>query len=217
MKKRYCVIGLGSFGFHVAATLYADGHEVMAIDTDRDRIQAVRDHSSFALLADAANKAFLDGQGVREMDAVVVSTGERSHLSTLITLYLKELGVRRILVKAISEDHGRILEKIGATDIIYPEKDMARRIAHSLSSPNVLEFIPLAEDYSLSETAAPRSFIGKTLIDLDLRNKHGVTVIAIKDMLTDQFIVAPSPTYLIKDSDVLILIGKTVAIDWLLA
>ena len=199
MKKRYCVIGLGSFGFHVAATLYADGHEVMAIDTDRDRIQAVRDHSSFALLADAANKAFLDGQGVREMDAVVVSTGERSHLSTLITLYLKELGVRRILVKAISEDHGRILEKIGATDIIYPEKDMARRIAHSLSSPNVLEFIPLAEDYSLSETAAPRSFIGKTLIDLDLRNKHGVTVIAIKDMLTDQFIVAPSPTYLIKD------------------
>ncbi|MCK9172880.1 TrkA family potassium uptake protein [Desulfuromonas thiophila] len=217
MKKRYCVIGLGSFGFHVAATLYADGHEVMAIDTDRDRIQAVRDHSSFALLADAANKAFLDGQGVREMDAVVVSTGERSHLSTLITLYLKELGVRRILVKAISEDHGRILEKIGATDIIYPEKDMARRIAHSLSSPNVLEFIPLAEDYSLSETAAPRSFIGKTLIDLDLRNKHGVTVIAIKDMLTDQFIVAPSPTYLIKDSDVLILIGKTVAIDRLLA
>ncbi|SDE37875.1 potassium channel family protein [Desulfuromonas thiophila] len=217
MKKRYCVIGLGSFGFHVAATLYADGHEVMAIDTDRDRIQAVRDHSSFALLADAANKAFLDGQGVREMDAVVVSTGERSHLSTLITLYLKELGVRRILVKAISEDHGRILEKIGATDIIYPEKDMARRIAHSLSSPNVLEFIPLAEDYSLSETAASRSFIGKTLIDLDLRNKHGVTVIAIKDMLTDQFIVAPSPTYLIKDSDVLILIGKTVAIDRLLA
>ncbi|MDY0398183.1 MAG: TrkA family potassium uptake protein [Desulfuromonas sp.] len=217
MKKRYCVIGLGSFGFHVAATLYADGHEVMAIDTDRDRIQAVRDHSSFALLADAANKAFLDGQGVREMDAVVVSTGERSHLSTLITLYLKELGVRRILVKAISEDHGRILEKIGATDIIYPEKDMARRIAHSLSSPNVLEFIPLAEDYSLSETAAPRSFIGKTLIDLDLRNKHGVTVIAIKDMLTDQFIVAPSPTYLIKDSDVLILIGKTLAIDRLLA
>ncbi|MDD3801678.1 MAG: TrkA family potassium uptake protein [Desulfuromonas thiophila] len=217
MEKRYCVIGLGSFGFHVAATLYADGHEVMAIDTDRDRIQAVRDHSSFALLADAANKAFLDGQGVREMDAVVVSTGERSHLSTLITLYLKELGVRRILVKAISEDHGRILEKIGATDIIYPEKDMARRIAHSLSSPNVLEFIPLAEDYSLSETAAPRSFIGKTLIDLDLRNKHGVTVIAIKDMLTDQFIVAPSPTYLIKDSDVLILIGKTLAIDRLLA
>ena len=212
-KKKFCVIGLGSFGFNVAQTLFADGHEVIAIDSDRDKVQAIKDFSDQAILGDAANKEFLDAQGVREVNAAVVSTGERSHLSTLITLYLKELKVPRILVKAISEDHGKILEKVGATDVIYPEKDMARKIAHSLSTPNILEFIPLAEEYSLSETVPPRHFIGKTLVELDLRRKFHVTVIAVKDVLTDQFIPAPPPTHVIKDSDILILIGKTVDVE----
>jgi trk system potassium uptake protein TrkA len=147
------------------------------------------------------------------MDAVVVSTGDRSHLSTLMTLYLKELKIRRILVKAVSEDHGRILERVGATDVIFPEKDMAIRVAHNMSSPNILEFIPLAEEYSLSESEPPRHFLGKTLTELDLRKKYQITVIAIKDILTDQFIPSPPPTYRIKDSDLLIIIGKTDDID----
>ena len=209
MKKRFCVIGLGNFGFHVVSTLYEQGHEVTAIDTDKEKIQSVKDICTYAILGDAASKEFLSAQGVNEMDAVVVSTGELSHLSTLITLYLKELKVRRILVKAISEDHGRILERVGASDVIYPEKDMARRIAHSLSTPNILEFIPLAEEYSISESAPPKHFIGKTLIDLDLRRKFNITVIAIKDVLSDQFIPAPPPSHMIKDSDILIVIGKT--------
>jgi trk system potassium uptake protein TrkA len=213
MKKKFCVIGLGNFGFHIVATLYEAGHEVTAIDTDKDKVQAVKDLCDYAILGDAANKEFLSSQGVQEMDAVVVSTGEHSHLSTLMTLYLKELKVPRILVKAISEDHGRILERVGATDVIYPEKDMAIRVARNLSSPNVLEFIPLAEEYSLSETEPPRHFLGKTLIDLDLRKKYHLTVIAIKDVLTDQFIPAPPPTHKIKDSDVLIILGKTEDID----
>lgn len=213
MKGKFCVIGLGNFGYHVAATLYAEGHEVVAMDSNKEKVQAVKDVCSYAILGDAASKEFLDAQGVREMDAVVVSTGEASHLSTLITLYLRELKVPRILVKAVSEDHGRILERVGASDVIFPEKDMARRIAHNLSSPNVLEFIPLAEDYSISETEPPKHFIGKTLIDLDLRKKFHVTVIAIKDVLTDQFLPAPPPDYLIKDSDVLILIGRTEDVD----
>lgn len=213
MKKKFCVIGLGNFGYHVTEALFMDGHDVIAIDSDREKVQAVKDICSYALLGDAGNKEFLASQGVQEMDAVVVSTGDRSHLSTLITLYLKELKVRRILVKAMNEDHGRILEKVGATNVIYPEKDMARRIARTMSTPNVLEFIPLAEEYSISETEAPKKFIGRTLADLDLRKKHEVTVIAIKDILTDQFFPAPPPTYVIKDSDVLILIGKTENID----
>jgi trk system potassium uptake protein TrkA len=209
MKKKFCVIGLGNFGFHVVSTLYEQGHEVTAIDTDKEKVQSVKDICSYAIQGDAANKEFLSAQGVNEMDAVVVSTGEHSHLSTLITLYLKELKVGRILVKAISEDHGRILERVGASDVIYPEKDMAKRIAHSLSTPNILEFIPLAEEYSISESAPPKHFIGKTLVDLDLRRKFNVTVIAIKDVLSDQFIPAPPPTHMIKDSDILIVIGKT--------
>jgi trk system potassium uptake protein TrkA len=213
MKKKFCVIGLGNFGFHIVATLYAQGHEVTAIDTNKDKVQEVKDICDYAILGDAGHKEFLAAQGVQEMDAVVVSTGDRSHLSTLMTLYLKELKVRRILVKAISEDHGRILERVGATDVIYPEKDMAIRVARNMSSPNVLEYIPLAEEYSLSETEPPRHFLGKTLIELDLRKKYQLTIIAIKDVLTDQFIPAPPPTYKLKDSDVLIILGKTADID----
>jgi trk system potassium uptake protein TrkA len=208
-EKRFCVIGLGNFGFHVARTLYDAGHEVVAIDMDQEKVQRVQDHASYAIIGDAASKDFLTGQGVGEMDAVVVSTGERSHLATLITLFLKELKVPNILVKAISEDHGRILEKVGATEVIFPEKDMAIKIARGLSSPNVLEFIPLAEEYSITEVAPPAHYVGKTLIDLDLRRKFNVTVIAIKDVLTDAFTIVPPPTYVIKDSDLLVFIGTS--------
>ena len=207
--KRYCIIGLGNFGFHVARTLYADGHEVIAIDTDREKVQRVRDHASYAILGDAANMEFLKGQGIQDVDAAVVSTGDRSHLATLITLYLKELKVRHILVKALNEDHGRILQKIGATEIIFPEKDMAIKTARSLSSPNILEFIPLAENLSITEVAPPRHFLGKSLVDLDLRRKYGVTVIGIKDVLTDAFTTLPPADHVIKDSDLLVLIGKS--------
>lgn len=207
--KRFCVIGLGNFGFHVARALYEDGHEVIAIDMDREKVQRVQDYVSYAILGDAASKDFLKGQGIGEMDAVVLSTGERSHLSTLITLYLKELKVPRILVKALDEDHGTILGKVGATDIIYPEKDMAVKTARSLSSPNILEFIPMAEDYSIIESAPPAHFVGKSLVDLDLRKKFNVNIIGIKDVLTDEFTVVPPATHVIKDSDLLILIGKS--------
>ena len=212
-KKRFCIIGLGNFGFHVARTLYADGHEVVAIDTDSEKVQRVQEHTSYALIGDAASKDFLSSQGIGEMDAAVVSTGERSHLSTLITLFLKELKVPRILVKAVSEDHGRILHRVGATDVIYPEKDMAVKTARSLSSPNILEFIPLAEDYSITEAAPPAGFIGKSLVELDLRRQYEVTIIGIKDVLTDEFIAVPPPTHIIKDSDLLILIGKGADIE----
>jgi len=207
------VIGLGHFGYHVARTLYEEGHEVVAVDMDRDKVQRIQEHASYAILGDAGSKEFLSGQGIGEMDAVVVSTGERSHLSTLITLYLKELKVPRILVKALNEDHGRILEKVGATDIIFPEKDMAVRIARSLSSPNVLEHLPLAEEYSIAEVGPPAHFLGKSLIELDLRRKYNVTVIGIKDVISDVFVAVPPPDYVIKDSDLLIFIGKAEDVD----
>jgi trk system potassium uptake protein TrkA len=206
--KRFCVIGLGNFGFHVAKTLYQEGHEVIAIDLDRDKVQRIKNFTSYAIVGDASSKEFLKNQGVSEMDAVIISTGERSHLSTIIVLHLKEMNLKRILVKAVDEDHGRILEKVGATDIIFPEKDMAIKTARGLSSSNILEFIPIAEDYSITEVAPPSNFIGKNLIALDLRRKFQVTVIGIKDVLTGEFNTLPAPTHIIKDSDLLILIGK---------
>ncbi|WP_225073575.1 TrkA family potassium uptake protein [Desulfuromonas sp. CSMB_57] len=207
--KRFCVIGLGNFGFHVAKTLYQEGHEVIAIDLDRDKIQRIKNFTSYAVLGDASNKEFLKGQGIGEMEAVIISTGERSHLSTLITLHLREMSVKRILVKAVDEDHGRILEKVGATDIIFPEKDMAIKTAKGLCISNILEFIPIAEDYSISEVAPPNHFVGHNLIDLDLRRKYNVTVIGIRDMLTGEFNTLPDPTHIIKDSDLMVMIGKT--------
>ncbi len=211
--KRFCVIGLGNFGYHVASTLYAEGHEVIAVDLDREKVQRIKDHCSYAILGDAASKEFLRGQGIDEMQAVVVSTGERSHLSTLITLYLKELKVPRIVVKALDEDHGRILEKVGATDVIYPEKDMAIKAARNLTTPNILEYIPIAENFSITEVAPPKHMVGRSLVELDLRRKYNVTVIGIKDVLTDQFIALPPASQVIKDSDILVMIGKSEDID----
>ena len=217
MKKKFCVIGLGNFGYQVVSSLYDAGHEVIAVDNDKSKVQAIKDICSYAVLSDAANKEFLSSQSISDMDAVIVSMGENSHLATLVTLYLKELKVKRILVKALNEDHGRILERIGATDVIFPEKEMAQRLAHNLTSPNILEFIPLAEEYSLSESEPPKGFIGKTLAELNLRSKYHITVIAIKDVLTDSFIVAPPADHLIKNSDLLILIGKSQDIEKALA
>ena len=202
------VIGLGNFGYHVAKTLYEEGHEVIAVDADREQIQKVKDFTTVALVGDAANKDFLSSNGFAEVSAAVVSTGERSHIATLITLYLKELKVPRIVVKAISEDHGRILERIGATDIIFPEKDMAIRTARSLSAPNIIEHIPLGEDFSITEIAPPRSFIGKSLVELDLRNRYQITVLGIRDVLTEEFTALPPAQRLIRDSDILVLAGR---------
>ena len=202
------VIGLGNFGYHVARTLYEEGHEVIAVDADREHVQKVKDYTTVALVGDAANKDFLASNGFAEVSAAIVSTGERSHIATLITLYLKELKVARILVKAISEDHGHILEKVGATDIIFPEKDMAIRTARSLSAPNIIEHIPLGEDYAITEVAPPRKFIGKSLVELDLRNRYRVTVLGIRDVLTVEFTALPPAQRLIRDSDILVLAGR---------
>lgn len=206
---RFCVIGVGNFGFHLARTLYEQGHEVLVVDNDRGRLQRGQESASYGILADAADKEFLQGQGIPQMDAVVVSTGERTHLATLITLYLKELGCKRILVKAINEDHGTILRKVGATDVVYPEKDMAVKTARSMASPNVIDFLPMAEEYSISELAPPQHFIGRNLIELDLRSRYEILIIGIKDVLTDTFTLLPPASYVIKDSDLLIMFGKT--------
>lgn len=205
---RFGVIGLGNFGFHVAKTLYEEGHEILAVDADRDQVQRVKDFTTVAMVGDAASKEFLSTHGFADVAAAVVSTGERSHIATLITLYLKELKVPRIYVKAISEDHGRILEKIGATDIIFPEKDMAIRTARQIATPNIIEHIPLGDDYSITEASPPRKFIGKSIIELDLRNRYRVTVLGIRDVLTDEFIPLPPPQRLIRDSDILVLAGR---------
>lgn len=208
-KKKFVVIGLGNFGFYAAKALYEDGNEVIAIDGDKAKVQAIDPYATESILLDATDKESLRSLGLENMDGAIVSTGTRISISILICLHLQEIGVKRILAKALDDDHAKILRRVGATDIIHPERDMALRISRSLSRPNILDFIPLAEDFDLIQAGPPAEFIGKTLKELDLRAKYNVHVIAIKELVPENFLLVPPAGFVIKDSDILIILGKS--------
>jgi trk system potassium uptake protein TrkA len=207
--KRFAVIGLGNFGFHTAKALFEDGNEVVAIDVDKNRVQAIDPYSTEAVVLDATDKEALKSLGLENMDGVIVSTGTKISTSILICLYLQENGVKKILAKALDEDHGKILKRVGATEIIHPERDMALRVSRGLSRPNILDFIPLAEDFDLVQVGPPNDFIGKSLKDLNLRAKYNVHIIAIKELVPENFLLVPPANFVIKDSDILIMLGKS--------
>jgi len=207
--KRVVVIGLGIFGFNIAKDLYENGIEVIAIDKNKDIIQKIKDFSTKAILADGTDKEVIESIGIQGDDIVIISFGEDLAASTLITLHLKEAKVKTIIVKAPNEDHKRVLERVGATQVIIPEREMADKVAKSLISPNVLDYIPLSEDYTISEVVPPTSFMGKTIGELRLRTKYHVEVIAVREMLPDRVTMVPKADFVIKDSDVLVVIGKT--------
>ncbi|MEM5787861.1 MAG: TrkA family potassium uptake protein [Syntrophobacteraceae bacterium] len=206
--KQFAVIGLGQFGHHVARALFEEGHEVLAIDNNPALVQEVDPYCSEAIVMDAGDKDKLRSLGLQEMDAVVVSIGSEISVSVLVTLYLQEIGVKKILAKAANEDHGKVLRKVGATEVIHPEKQMAIKVAQGLSRPNILEMIPLAEDHQLVQVAPPPAFIGKSLRQLDLRAKYNVNVIAVKEIIPGNTVVVPSAEFVIKDSDILVILGK---------
>jgi trk system potassium uptake protein TrkA len=207
--KRVVVIGLGIFGFNIAKDLYENGIEVIAIDKNKDIIQKIKDFSTKAILADGTDKEVIESIGIQGDDIVIISFGEDLAASTLTTLHLKEMKVKTIIVKAPNEDHKRVLERVGATQVIIPEREMADKVAKSLISPNVLDYIPLSEDYTISEVVPPTSFMGKTIGELRLRTKYHVEVIAVREMLPDRVTMVPKADFVIKDSDVLVVIGKT--------
>jgi len=207
--KRFAVIGLGNFGFHAAKALFEDGNEVIAIDADKGKVQAIDAYCSEAIVLEASDKDALKVLGLENMDGVIVSTGTKISTSILICLHLQEIGVKKILVKALDDDHGKILKRVGATEIIHPERDMALRVSRGLSRPNVLDFIPLSDEFDLVQVGPPRDFIGKSLKDLNLRAKHNVHIIAIKELVPENFLLVPPASFVIKDSDILIMLGKS--------
>lgn len=202
------VIGLGRFGFHVVTVLHRAGHEVLAIDIHPQNVQRIKDHCSRAVVLDARDKERMAALGLKDFDVAVVSLGEAIDVSSLISLHLKEMGVKRIVTKAGSEDHGKLLELIGVDEIVFPEREAAERLANRLLSTNLLDYIPLGDSSSLQEIAPPDSFIGKTLVELKLRNRFGVQVLGIRDALTDEVRINPDPEFRIKDSDALIILGS---------
>lgn len=206
--KRVVVIGLGIFGFNIAKDLYENGIEVIAVDKDKEVVQKIKDFSTKAVLADGTDKEVMESIGIQEDDIVIISFGENLAASTLITLHLKEMKVRNIIVKAPNEDHKRVLEKVGATEVIIPEREMADKVAKSIISPNILDYIPLSEDYTISEIVPPASFMGKTIGELHLRTRHHIEVIAVRETLPERLTMVPRAEFVIKDSDVLVVIGK---------
>lgn len=208
MAKKYATIGLGNFGFYVTRTLFEEGHDVIALDKNEDKIQQIRPYCSQAIQGDVTQKDMVKTLGLEEMDAVVVSMGDDANAATLITLYLKELDVKRIVVKATNEDHGKILSRVGATDVIYPEKDMAVKVARSLSTPDVLDYFPMSGDYIIAEIAPVEAFVGKSLAELQLRSEYNINVVGIRELVPENFVLVPPAGFVIKDSDILLVIGK---------
>ena len=206
--KRVIVIGMGIFGLNIVRELYAGGFEVIAVDKNKDAVQIVRDCSTKAIVADGTDKEIMELIGIQEDDVVIISFGEDLAASTLITLHLKQMKVKTIIVKAPNEEHKLILEKVGATDVVIPEKEIAAKIVKSLVSPNVLDYLPLSEDYMIFEMAPPTSFLGKTIADLQLRNKYHIEVIAVRDVLSDRVHMVPQASFVIKDGEVLVVVGK---------
>lgn len=210
--KRVVVIGIGIFGFNIVKELYESGIEVIAIDKNKSVIQNVKDYATKAIVSDGLEKNILESLGLRENDVVIVSFGEDLASSTLITLHLKQLKIKNIIVKAPNTEYKLVLESVGATEVIIPEKEMACKIAKNLVSPNILDYIPLTEDYIICEIVPPEKFIGKTLADVHLRSNYNVNVIAVRDVLTDTLKMVP-PDYTMKDSEILVVIGKSKDID----
>lgn len=202
------VIGLGIFGFNIVKELYEGGFEVIAIDKDKQAVQTARDCSTKAIVADGTNREVMEQIGIQEDDVVIVSFGEDLAASTLTTLHLRQMKIRTIIVKAPNEEHKLILEKIGATEVMIPEREVAHKVARSLISPNVLEYLPLADDYVISEVAPPNEFFGKSIAQLQLRSRYHVEVIAIKDVLSDKLTMIPKADFILKDGDVLVVVGK---------
>lgn len=211
--KQFAVIGLGNFGFYLATRLCEKGHEVLAIDMDPKRVQDIRDHVNRAVVADATDREAMEALGLKDMDAVVVSIGSHLSNSILSTLVMKDIGVSYILAKAHSEAHGRALEKIGALEVLFPERDLALTLAERLDNPNMLDYLPFMEGYSIVQFAPPREFIGKALYQLDLINRYGVQVMAVKELVPERMNMIPTAKFVVKDSDILILLGPNDALE----
>lgn len=206
--KQIVIIGLGNFGNFLSKEMYAKGYEVIAIDKNPARVQEVQPHATQAIVADATDISALQAIGLEHADLVIVCIGSSLSDSILTALNVKDLSVRKIYAKALSESHGRILEKLGVSEVFFPEKDLAVNIARQISNPNMIDFIPFIEGYTIVELAPPQAFIAKKLKEIDLINKFGVQVIAIKDVITDQVNIIPTGEYVIKDSDVMVLLGQ---------
>ncbi|MBE6992456.1 MAG: TrkA family potassium uptake protein [Ruminococcaceae bacterium] len=210
-KKSYLVIGLGRFGTSVATELFKLGHEVLAVDCNEENVNHVADNVTHAITCDARDEATLKSLGVRNFDCAIVGIGSDVASSVMTTVTLKELGVEQVICKANSQLHKTVLEKVGADRVVFPEREMAHKLAQGLSSANIFDFIELSENFGVAEIESPDSWIGKTIGSIDIRAKYGVNIIAVKE--GSEVNVAPGAGYVLKKNSVLVLVGRYTDIE----
>src|SRR5699024_3692117 len=206
MRREFAVIGLGRFGSSICKELSREGMRVLAIDIDEQRINEFKNIASHAVIADSTDEQALKALGIKNMDHIIVAIGDNIQASILTTVILSELGIKRITVKAQNDYHEKILNKIGADTVVHPERDMGRRLAHSLMSNNIIDYLELSEEHSMVEIKAGSKMIGKNLIELDIRAKYGCNVVAIRRK--NDMIISPEPKLTIKNDDILIILGS---------
>jgi trk system potassium uptake protein TrkA len=211
-KRSFAVIGLGRFGAAMATTLAELGHDVIGVDGSEDRVRGLADTLAHAVQLDATDEKALLSAGIKDVDVAVVSIGENIESSLLVVTLLREIGIKDIVAKAVTPLHGRILEKLGVARVVFPERETAVRLAHGLVIPNVLDYIELSGEFSIVDIPAPPDFSGKTLKEIGLRSRFGLTTIAIKRPggpgnrpVTN---IAPGPDDLVREGDVLSLLGS---------
>lgn len=209
--KSYMVVGLGRFGSEVARRLCELGCEVLAVDNHADLVQQISADVTHAVVADARDKDVLRALGAKEFDCAVVAIGGSLADSVLATMNLKELGIPKVVCKAHDDTHRQVLLKLGADQIVIPEQEQAVRLAKSLSSHNVLDYIELSDEYGIVEVPAPKSWVGKSLKELNVRAKLGLNILAVKQ--GSEINVSPAADYAISGADILVVLGSTAALE----
>jgi trk system potassium uptake protein TrkA len=203
--NQFAVIGLGRFGSSLAKELVALGHEVLGIDKDEEIIDEMNELLTHTVVADTIDEEALRSIGIRNFDCVVVAIGDDIQASILTAILLKELGVKKVVAKALSALHGKVLQKIGVDRIIFPERDMGVRVANQLVSPNLLDYIELSEEYTIAELSATRRISGLSLKELDTRARYGCSIVAINKR--EDVIIAPTAEDVVEEGDIMVVIG----------
>lgn len=211
--ESFLIAGAGRFGSSLALELSSLGHDVLVVDKNEERIAAIADHVTHAVIGDAKDENVMRSLGVRNFDVAVVALASNIEDSVLITIMLKEQGVKKVVAKAKSMLHMKVLERIGADVTVFPERDIGKRLAQRLSATNIIDFIELSDEHSIVETEAPHEWFGKSLGELNIRGQYGLNIIAARDRYATDLVVSPTAEYVIKEGDILIVIGENTDIE----
>ncbi len=204
--KQYLILGAGKFGSNMAKKLYELGQEVMIMDMDNEIVQGINEYVTYAVQGDVTNEASLRELGAQNFDVVVVSIGNNIQASIMVTLLLKEMGVKKIISKAVNQLHAKVLYRIGANRVVFPEQETAIRIAQNLVTDNIFDFINLSPEHSIAEIEVKDEWIGETIIDINPRANFNINIIAIKNGVDTDITILPSRV--IKEGDVLLVLGR---------